>query len=172
MGTVLVAYATKHHSTAEIAEAIAEELRGHGFDTDCLEVGEATVGNHDAVIMGSAVYMGRWRREATAFLKHHRAELGRVPFWIFSSGPVGDHVEQDLAEDSKWLEPRKVLELAESVGLRGHTVFGGRIPTDPRGFVEKGMAKNTPEGLRDARDWDQIRHWADGIAAELGAART
>ncbi|MFW0792198.1 flavodoxin domain-containing protein [Gordonia sp. CPCC 205515] len=172
MGKVLVAYSTKHHSTAEIAEVIAVELRAHGIDAECVDVSDATADGYDAVVLGSAVYAGRWRREAVSFLKHQRTELARKPLWIFSSGPVGDKVDEDFTENSRWLEPRKVLDLAESIGLRGHTVFGGRIPTDPHGFVEKSMAKNTPEELRDARNWDVIRQWADGVAAELTSART
>ncbi|MGV9713804.1 flavodoxin domain-containing protein [Gordonia sp. NPDC003424] len=172
MSKILVAYATKHHSTAEIAEAVAAELRTHGLEVDCAEVGDATISGHDAVVLGSAVYTGRWRREAVSFLKHHRDELSRMPFWVFSSGPVGDNVDQDLTENSKWLEPRKVLDLADSLGMRGHTVFGGRMPTEPHGFIEKSMVKSTPEELRDARDWDQIRQWAAGVAAELTSART
>jgi len=170
MGKVLVAYASKHHSTAEIAEAIAAELRIQGLDADCTDVSADTVTGYDAVILGSAVYAGRWLKDAHRFLKHHRDDLVRIPFWIFSSGPVGENVEEDLAENSSWLEPHKVLDLAESIGLRGHTVFAGRMPTDPHGFIEKSMVKRTPEELRDARDWDAIRRWADDVAAALAAS--
>jgi len=29
------------------------------------------------------------------------------------------------------------------------------------------MVENTPPEYRDMRDWDEIRRWATGIAAEL-----
>ena len=63
-----------------------------------------------------------------------------------------------------------MLELAESAGVRGHIVFGGRLPTDPEGFIENSMVRNTPEEFRDSRDWDAIRRWADEVAEQLQPA--
>ncbi len=166
MARILVAYATKHHSTAEIAEAIADELRARGHDSDCLDVRAAHARGYDAVVLGSAVYMGRWRREARRFLSHERETLALVPFWVFSSGPVGE--PKDVPdEDEKWLEPEAVMEQAEALNVREHVVFGGRLPRDPHGFIESSMARNTPEEFQDLRDWEQIRAWAAKIAAQL-----
>lgn len=168
MTKVLVAYASKHHSTAEIAEAVAAELRDRGLDVDCADAGDAAdASGFDAVVLGSAVYMGRWRREARHYLKHNAQSLSERPFWIFSSGPVGEQAGEDFDENEKWLEPHKVLEQAEAAGMRGHVVFGGRVPPDPGNFVERSMLKNTPEEFRDVRDWDEIRAWAASVAREL-----
>ena len=161
---VLIAYGSSHGSTAEIAEAIADELRGEGVEADCLDAGDAkSVDGYDAVVLGSAVYMKRWRREARHFLKKHARELEQLPFWIFSSGPVGEIEKRDPA----WEEPAKVIALAEKLGVREHVVFGGRVPDDPTNFVQRAMARDTPEELRDLRDWTEIRAWADRIASDL-----
>ena len=170
MTRVLVTYASKHGSTEEIARAIAHELRERNLDTDCVGVGDASLGAFDAVILGSAVYMGRWRSEARHFLKKHLDTLSTIPFWIFSSGPVGEKADDEIEQNSKWLEPRRILELAESAGVRGHIAFAGRLPTDPHGFVETAMVRNTPEEFRDSRDWDAIRRWADEVAEQLQPA--
>lgn len=85
--TALVAYASKNGSTAEIAQAIAGELRGHGLETDCREAGEVRdLKAYDAVVLGSAVYMKRWRPSARRFLRRHRASLPGLPWWVFNSG--------------------------------------------------------------------------------------
>ena len=163
---ILVAYGSSHGSTAEIAEAIADELRKAGADADCVDAKDArSVEGYDAVVLGSAVYMKRWRREARHFLKHHARELEHLPFWIFSSGPVGD-VEQ---RDPEWEEPAKVVALAERLGVRDHVVFGGSVPDEPENFVQRAMARETPEEFRDLRDWDEIRAWARSIAGALSA---
>ncbi len=164
---VLVAHASKRGSTAEIARAIAEELAQAGLEVDCRAAGEvAGLDSYDAVVLGSAVYMKRWRGDAKHFLRRHANALCERPFWVFSSGPVGDPGE---SPDPSWLEPPRIVERAQELGVRDHVVFGGRVPAEPRGPIERAMAKNTPEQYRDLRDWKEIRAWARRIALELRA---
>lgn len=158
MTSVLVAYGSKHGSTAEIAAAIAETLRESGLRADCLQAGSVdSLEGYDAVVVGSAVYMRRWRREARRFLHHHARALSERPLWVFSSGPVGDPAKDNPA----WLEPRRTIAEAERLGARAHVVFGGLSE-----------ASSIPAEFRDRRDWDEIRAWARGIAAELPVATT
>lgn len=166
---VLVTYATKNGSTEEIAEAIADELTAHGLEVHCQSVHDADASGVDAVVLGSAVYAGRWLRPARRFLKAESERLSRMPFWMFSSGPFGEQSTHPTEQDLRWQEPAKVVARAESLGVRAHVVFGGRLPENPHGFIEQAMARNTPPDTRDARDWDEIRAWASTIAEELGA---
>lgn len=164
MAKVLVAYASKRGSTAEIAEAIAAVLREAGEEVDCVEAGTAVgLGGYDAVVLGSAVYMRRWRGDARHFLRKHRDELGEMPLWVFSSGPTGDPARDNPA----WTEPGHTIKLVEKLGAREHVVFGGSMPDEPHGRVERSMIEGTPPEFRDRRNWDEIRAWAARIAAEL-----
>lgn len=167
--TVLVAYASKRGSTAEIAETVAATLRREGLDV-CLERVEdvESLDPYDAVVIGSAVYMKRWRGDARHFLKKHRKALRQMPFWVFSSGPVGDPAN----DNPDWNEPPKIIAKVEDLGGRSHVVFGGRLPAEPHGFMEKAMVEGTPDEYRDRRDWPEIRDWAKQIAAELAAVPT
>lgn len=169
MSTVLVAYASKHRATAEIAEAIADELRAHGHTVECAQAAAATVNGYDAVVLGSGVYMGRWLGDARAFLKDHHDALAARPLWLFSSGPVGEQAAQ-LATDPTAGEPAKIGRAAQDLAARGHIVFGGAVPDDPSGLVEKAVVHSVPAADHDARDWTVIRDWASGIAAELASA--
>lgn len=163
---VLVAYASKRGSTAEIAETVAATLRRNGLDVSLRPADEVgSIDSYDAVVLGSAVYMKRWRGDARHFLKRHRKALRQVPFWVFSSGPVGDPANDNPA----WAEPPKIVEKVEELGGRDHVVFGGRLPSEPRGFMERAMVEGTPREHRDRRDWGQIREWAAEIAAQLVA---
>ncbi len=167
MRHVLVAHASKRGSTAEIAQAIAEELRHAGLDVDCRAAGEVgSLSSYDAVVLGSAVYMKRWQGDAKHFLREHADELSERPFWVFSSGPVGD---PGKSGDASWLEPPRIIDRAHQLGVRAHVVFGGRVPAEPRGPIERAMVKNTPAQYRDLRDWDEIRAWAKRVALELPA---
>jgi menaquinone-dependent protoporphyrinogen oxidase len=164
--TVLVAYSSKRGSTAEIAETVAATLRREGLGV-CLEPVEAVsnLDRFDAVVLGSAVYMKRWRGDAKHFLKKHRKALRQMPFWVFSSGPVGDPAK----DNPEWMEPPKLAEKVEEMGGKAHVVFGGCVPAEPKGFVERAMAEGVPKEYRDRRDWDQIRGWAQQIASQLAA---
>lgn len=165
--TVLVAYSSKRGSTAEIAETVAATLRREGLGV-CLKPVEDVdnLDQFDAVVLGSAVYMKRWRGDAKHFLKKHRKALRQMPFWVFSSGPVGDPAK----DNPDWMEPPKLAEKVEEMGGRAHVVFGGCVPAEPKGFMERAMAEGVPKQYRDRRDWVQIREWAHEIATQLAAA--
>ena len=67
---ILITYATKYGSTAEIAEKIDTVLREAGLQTELLPVKQGKdLAPSTAVILGSAVYIGRWRKEAVQFLE-------------------------------------------------------------------------------------------------------
>jgi menaquinone-dependent protoporphyrinogen oxidase len=169
MKTVLVAYASKRGSTAEIAQAIADKLRECDLTVQCLPADEvASLGPYDAVVLGSAVYIKHWRPDAGRFLRRHAEALSRRPFWVFSSGPVG---ETGGAVDPARMEPSRIVERIEQLGVREHVVFGGRLPLHPHNPLERVLIARTPRRYRDRRDWREIRAWASGIAAELGARR-
>jgi menaquinone-dependent protoporphyrinogen oxidase len=139
-------------------------LRREGLGV-CLERAEDVLSleRFDAVVLGSAVYMKRWRGDARHFLKKHRKALRQMPFWVFSSGPVGDPAK----DNPEWAEPPKIIEKVEELGGRGHVVFGGCLPAEPEGFMERAMVEGTPKEHRDRRDWTEIREWAHQIAAEV-----
>ncbi len=163
---VLVAYASKRGSTAEIAEAVAATLVESGLEVECGEAGSIrSLEPFDALVLGSAVYMKRWRGDARRFLRRHRRALAEIPFWVFSSGPVGDPAE----DRPEWAEPPKIVAAAERLGVRGHVVFGGRLPAEPKGRIESAMVIGVPAEFRDRRHWDEIRAWAKSVAEELSA---
>jgi menaquinone-dependent protoporphyrinogen oxidase len=85
--------------------------------------------------------------------------------WVFSSGPVGDPADADPA----WNEPSATIAKAQRLGARGHAVFGGSLPAEPHGLMQRSMAEKLPAEFRDRRDWDEIETWAAAIAAELRA---
>lgn len=164
---VLVAYASRNGSTAEIAQRIADELRHEGLDVDCSEADAvASLDGYGAVILGSAVYARRWRPAARRFVRRHRRVLPGLPWWVFSSGPVGEPKPND-ARAASWLEPPRTMARVERLGARAHVVFGGRVPVQPRTFIERAMVRNTPERFADRRDWDEIARWASDVAGQL-----
>ena len=161
MSRVLIAYGSKHGATAEIAEAVADELRKAGHSVDCVPATEVVeLASYDAVVAGSAVYMGRWRPEARRLIKRRAGELSERPLWLFSSGPCGQ------AEPS-YAAPPGLHRRARRLGAREHVVFGGRVPEEPTNFIERSMVQKAAPEHRDLRDWETIRGWGAEIAQAL-----
>jgi len=163
---VLVAYASKYGSTAEIAEAIGQAMQGAGLRVDVLKadaVGDLTP--YGAVVLGSAVYAGKWRPEAVRFLESREAELAQRPGWLFSSGPTGkgDPVERL----GGWRFPKAQQPIADRISPRDIAVFHGSLDTKKLGFAEKRIIKVVEAKIGDYRDWDAIRTWASGIKLAL-----
>ena len=160
---VLVAYASRHESTAEIAAAIAGELGAAGCTVKVAEARTvATLAGVDAAIVGSALYVGRWDESALDFLRHERTALARIPTWLFSSGPVGEG--RATAHPERLPQPADVAALAEEIGAHA-TTFGGRVDADEEGFDLQIM---TSAGLAgDWRDFRRIRAWARGVGADI-----
>ena len=162
---VLVAYASKHSATAEIAERIAAAMCEAGCAAEAWPASEVRdLSGYRAVVLGSAVYAKRWRPEARRFARGYADALRDMPVWLFSSGPIGAVQEHPTAPMPPFAD-----KLADRIGAREHVMFGGRVPTDPGNFVERAMLKNTPPERRDARDWPAIEAWARGVAAQLAA---
>lgn len=165
---VLVTYASRHGATADIAEAISAVLRDEpegdqARRVDVLPIDEVEdVGGYDAVVAGSAIYLGRWMREARAFLHDNRAVLRSRPVWLFSSGPIGESAgpEQD-SEDTE--------ELIDLVRARGYRSFSGRLRQADLDHAERVKVRQVHAEEGDYRDWTLIRAWAEDVADELGA---
>ncbi len=155
---VLIAYASRAGSTAEVAEAIGQVLRGGGIPTDLLQVGQVVgMSSYRAVIIGSAIRMGRWLPEAAKLVERNQDTLAGMPAAFFS---VCLTMQKDTPENRRtvedYMEPvvQKVRPL--SIGL-----FGGKMDYSRLGFLDRLIAskmKKVPEG--DYRDWATIRAWA------------
>jgi menaquinone-dependent protoporphyrinogen oxidase len=153
---VLVAYATKRGSTAEVAEAIAATLREDGHAVDVLPAALVyEVGTYGTVVLGGALYMGRWHRDAVRFLARHRHALATVPLAIFAMGPR-TLAEDDLAGARAQLD--RALARFPDVEPSTVAIFGGVIDPAKLHFPFSRIAAS------DARDWDAIDAWADDFA--------
>ncbi len=158
---VLVAFASKHGSTQSIAHHIAEVLASEGFEVEVRPAGsKLDVTDYDAVVLGSAVYTGRWRKAAISMASTHGTALRAMPTWLFSVGPLGDPPEP-------WEDPPAVAKMMATTGARGHALFPGAADFSELGKVEKYVMRmvNAPEG--DFRDWDMVTRWARSIATQL-----
>jgi menaquinone-dependent protoporphyrinogen oxidase len=161
---VLVVAASRHGSTAEIASAIARALEESGVAAVAVPVHQRPDPRRfDAVVLGSAVYAGRWLEAAREYAAASAGALRSRPVWLFSSGPIG---EPPFPPD----QPHDAAPLAQLLGARAHAVFPGRLDKSRLSFGERAMVTAMRAPLGDFRDWDAIRDWATAIATEVTAS--
>lgn len=160
---VLVVYATKYGATAEIAEKIGQVLRQAGLRTDVLPTKRVSdLTPYKAIVLGSAVYIGQWRKEAVKFLQANEKMLAERQVWLFSSGPTGEGDPVELTKG--WRFPETLQPIADRIQPCGIAVFHGYVNIRKLNFIEKWMLKNVGTPLDDFRDWEAITSWATSIA--------
>lgn len=164
--TVLVTAATKHGATGEIAQAIGAALTERGVPAVVLPPEDVRdIGAYDAVVLGSAVYMGHWQPEAMALVDRGAAAWAGRPVWLFSSGPVGDP-NRSLTKQMG-ADPVDLPKVRAATGARDHRVFAGKLERKNLAFRQR-MALSLFRGMQgDFRDWDAIRAWSADIADAL-----
>ena len=157
---VLVTAASRHGSTFEIAEAIAEVLTDRGLTADVKPVEHvSTLDPYDAVVLGSAIYYGHWMKTAIQFADTFVDDLVARPVWMFSSGPVES---TEPAADEAEAPP-----LEGAIVPRGYRVFLGALDKGELGLAERSIVRVVGAGYGDFRQWDEIRAWAESIAGDL-----
>ena len=175
MMRVLICTASKHGSTREVGEWIAQRLRvrvGDGtsssdgappsVEVTCCDVSEVTsLEGLDAVVVGSAVYMMTWLPEAVDVLNRYRDDLAQLPVFVFSVAMTG-------VPDREVEEPKRMRSTLREVGAVASRTFAGRVSRDDLSLAERSIITmaRSPEG--DFRARDEIDAFADVIAEHLG----
>jgi menaquinone-dependent protoporphyrinogen oxidase len=168
---ILVAFASRNGSTAEIARRVADRLRGAGRDIEVAEMGDGPdVSGYDAVVLGSAVHNQAWLPEASDFVSRHVSELSALPLWLFSVG-MPDGLPKPLRAKARELQEKRILGLlgADVLQPRGHRVFSGVYREGQLKGAARVAFRLVGGRFGDFRDWAAIESWADGIAEELAA---
>ena len=166
-GRVLVAYASRTGTAAEVAEALAQVLRRLGFTVDVRSVQEVhDLGPYGAVVLGSAAQRNRLLPEAVSFARRHEAALRSLKVAFFA---VGMTMQEDTPAHRAlmlaYLAPLLQIMEPVSVGLFAGRLEYAQIRQPWRLlFGSAGLAEG------DYRNWQAIRAWAQEVALELEPA--
>ncbi len=158
---VLVSAASRHGATRGIAERIGEVLRDRDIEVTVVEPGKAdTIEGCDAVVLGSAVYLGQWLPDAIGLADRIGGLRPSPQLWLFSSGPVG--VPPKPSEN-----PVDITRILETLSPLEHRVFAGKIDKSVLSFSERAMMIAVRASEGDFRDWTSVESWASSIADTL-----
>jgi menaquinone-dependent protoporphyrinogen oxidase len=168
---LLVAYASRFGSTAEVAKAIAEVLSQKGATVETLHVKNATdLNGYDAVIVGGAIHYDKWMAEAAAFVTTHEEALSALPVaYFFTCLTLSKQSEK--AERQAMAYAAKLCALVPQVepvdvGRFAGVLSYGRLPFFLR-LLAKGVFSLLGVKEGDYRDWDAIHAWAKGAYYKL-----
>jgi menaquinone-dependent protoporphyrinogen oxidase len=157
MQKILVAYASKAGSTAEVAGAIGEALSAHGVSVEVLQIKHVKdVSAYKGVIIGSAIRVGQWLPEAVNFVKAHQADLRQRPTAYFLvSGFLKDNTPEVTQKVGTYLDPVRAIFEPAGIGM-----FAGKMDYSKLSFLDRTIAKAVGSVEGDWRNWDAIRAWA------------
>jgi len=164
---VLLAYASIHGSTQEIATVVADTLRECRLTVDVLPARSVrSLEGYSSVVLGAPLYIFHLQNDALRFLSRHRHVLtGGIPVAIFSSGPFGE------GDADEWNEVRRQLnqEMMKFPWLKpvAVEVFGGKFDPTRLRFPWNLIPALKGIPAKDLRDWTAIRAWASSLADNL-----
>lgn len=160
---VLVTYASKHGCTWQIAQAIASTIRNEGLIVHLAAIDRVSdISMYDGVVIGSAVYTGRWMREAVNFVTTHETELTEKRVWFFSSGPTGEGDPVELLDG--WTYPPNMDDPINRIQPQDVAVFHGCLDPKDLDFFSRLIVKVSKAPQGDYRQWDTIHDWAREVA--------
>jgi len=194
MKRILVTYATMAGSTAEVAQAVGEEIAKSGLQVDVLPLREvADLAAYDGVVVGGPMIMG-WHRAALSFLRKHRQAFRRIPLAIFvmamSLTQTGETSVDDVlvTVDERFPRPpekegslkfkeryarlenylRPILKSARPNRPVSIGVFGGRLEYGRlKWWAVLFVMLVIQAAAGDRRNWAAIRSWAAGLPAAM-----
>lgn len=163
MARILVAYATKQGSTAEIAQAIARELQAGGHTADAVEIAQgASPAGYDAVVIGGPMYVGKIDGVGK-FAKRHFTELAKMPvagFVVCLAAAVQDREGLTSAEKALHAALDPLKPVAE-------TIFAGRLDPEKLSWFQRWITKKVRSPVGDFRDWTAIAAWARDLPGKM-----
>ena len=159
---ILLSYGTAAGSTAEVAQAIGDEMSKGGVQVDIEPVENVKdISGYDAVVIGTAARMFHILCKTRRFLRKHRKALQAVPVAYFLVClTMGEETPDNVTKATNYAKPMVETKAPVSLGL-----FGGCIVHDNLKDVFGRSMKSVPE--QDHRDWDKIRSWASETLPKL-----
>jgi menaquinone-dependent protoporphyrinogen oxidase len=159
---ILVAYASEYGSTGGVAEAIGKELCSKGAKGDVsLMRNVKNLSSYQGVVVGSAVFRGKWMPKAVDFVKANAEILHQVPVAYFLvCMTLHRPSEENRRIALSYFDP--ILQTIPQVKPVEIEPFAGAMHYSNLSWLNKKIiqSKGVPEG--DFRDWEAIRAWARG----------
>ena len=162
---ILVAYATRNGSTAEIAQAIGRELVSAGHAVDVAEIKNiSTLADYTAIVIGGPLYMGSVDGAVGKFVGNYREQLLKLPVAAFVVGLAPKNPDPGAVE----MAMAAMIKSLGTVTPATLTLFAGKLDPAKVNFVMRKFLEMAKIPAGDLRDWDAITAWARELPGEMG----
>ncbi len=172
---VLIAYASAHGSTAEVAEFIGHVLSERGLSVTAASADTlSNIKGYDVIVLGTAIHAGTWLPAMTDFVSRFADELAQrsVFMWVNCIRVMEQYGEEHV------MEHYMVHELLRKINPKSVTAFAGKLDLQSVDWNERWTLAARYDGMTwpssfdgDFRNWDEIRTWAHQIADTLKTAQ-
>jgi len=161
---ILVAYATTHGSTKEIAERIAAVLKEKQLDIVLEEAKKIrTLDEYAAVVLGFPLYMFKMHGDGRRFLTRFRKEFMQgLPIAVFAGGPMEPDKAEEHMQGSRE-QMQKEMESFPGIQPKSTLILGGRFDPEALKFPWNLIPAMKQMPAADLRDWDEITNWAQDL---------
>jgi menaquinone-dependent protoporphyrinogen oxidase len=163
---ILITYASRAGSTAEIAEAIGKSLTDGGAQVEVLPMQEVKdLSVYEAIVAGSAMRSSKWLPEAMQFITTHRAVLSQKPFATFTVciTLAMSNSERYRKAVSEWIQPVRAQVRPVSEGLFAGMLDFSKLPLNWETVKLRAVVTLGIFPKDDRRDWKAIQAWAKSI---------
>ena len=168
---ILVTYASRAGSTAEVAQAIGKILMEGGAQVDVLPMQDVKdLSMYQAVVAGSAIRGSKWLPEAMQFIQSNQTQLNQKPFAMFTVciTMAMKNAQNYRTAVAGWVAPVRALVKPLSEEFFAGMLDFSKLPVNMdtlmlRLSVALGIF---PRG--DHRDWNAVRSWAGRLLPLFG----
>ncbi len=166
-GKILVAYATRNGSTADIAQAIGKELRIAGFAVDVTEIKTiSTLADYTAVVIGGPLYMGSVDGAVGKFITKHHEQLLKLPVAAFAVGLAPKNPNPAAIEESMEALKKSMGPVTPVTSV----LFAGKLDPAKMNFVMRKFLEMAKIPTGDFRNWEAIAEWTQKLPEKMGLA--
>lgn len=160
---ILVAVASTYGATHELAGWIRDALADTGHSVTLSSVEQVgRLADYDAVVLGSAVYIGRILTHARQFARRLESEFAPKPVWVFASGMK--NITASPLQD-RYAQPQEPPYFGGQ-----YPIFGGRVDPSQLGPAERALAGFMGSHGKDERHRETIEAWARRVATQADRA--
>lgn len=171
MVKVLLGYASKNGSTAEIATFMGDILKYHELDVTVADVSTLEeLGDYDVFVLGCPVYTGMWLPDMYKFIRRFTPEFNNKPIYcwmtcirVLESDGL-DHVMGNYVPHA----------LLENLNVHQITAFAGKLKWAEVNWEDRWTLSVQYDGKKDARnfnadhrDWNAIHLWSVKLAQDI-----